>query len=412
MAGGGDVSNGSSPINPSRPKDGYAAGPPWIFKGRALYQLNLVKADVARQVVPPELKLVEAFGYTLGGVYYAQYDSSPAGKFDELVIIPGIVWDPPASCAWAAAVMVDSASARDHGIKEVGLPSRFVSFNKKLLPAPQSVAHTAPLNSISSPPSTSPLNDPSASASPSPSSPSSHAPDKAPLQLLSRFINPWRKGRTQGLGGSREGGFLQVTVCDGGKEGRGGGRGGREKEGKGLEEGSVRLGEPMFELHMKVPSLKELAAVSHLPSIKMSLPSFSGRTEAQPALLKYSCDLSCRVSLMPPATTRISPAYRQRQTSPNSSADALRDSVTSSKDQTAGRKSQDVVVEVLSGRPLIAMCFEGMEMRVEAPTRVLLPATTVMRELKARDIVVATSSLQFEVKDSVESPAEAEYKTA
>ncbi|CAI5987039.1 unnamed protein product, partial [Closterium sp. NIES-64] len=232
----------------------------------------------------------------------------------------------------------------------------------------------------------------------------------APLQLLSRFVNPWGKGRTQGLGGSREGGFLQVTVCDGGRGGRGGGRGGREKEGKGEEVGSVRDGAPMFELHMKVPSPKELAAVSRLPPIKMSLPSFSGRTEAQPALLKYSCDLSCRVSLMPPATTRISPAYSY--TSPTGASDSFTDSVTSSKEQNASRKSQDVVLEVLSGRPLIAMCFEGMEMRVEAPTRVVLPATTVPREVKACDVVVTTTSLQFEVKNSIESPFVADYKTA
>ncbi|CAI7804786.1 unnamed protein product [Closterium sp. NIES-54] len=396
MAGGSDVSNGSSPINHSRPKDGYAAGPPWIFKGRALYQLNLVKADVARRVVPPELKLVEVFGYTLGGVYYAQYDSSPAGKFDEL------------------------------------------------LPSPQSATHTAPLNSTPSSPSTPPLNDPSASSSSSPSSSSSsssssHAPAKAPLQLLSRFVNPWGKGEAQGVGGSREGGFLQVTVCDGGRGGGGGGRGGRAKEGKGEDGGSVRDGEPMFELHMKAPSLKAYAlaqpssthsssqqpahsalpnppcpiylAHSSLPhpttpvppclaspfwstqplspvaAQRLSLLSQSrlhvtpGRTEAQPALLKYSCDLSCRVSLMPPATTRISPAYRQ--TSPASVAATLSESVTSPKELIAGKKSQDVVLEVLSGRPLIAMCFEGMEMRVEAPTRVVLPAMTLPKEDKA-----------------------------
>jgi hypothetical protein len=64
----------------------YGDGPPWIFTGRALYQLHLVKAEVARHFIPPELKLVQAFGYTLGGLYLAHYDSSPAGIFDE-------VWD-------------------------------------------------------------------------------------------------------------------------------------------------------------------------------------------------------------------------------------------------------------------------------------------------------------------------------
>jgi hypothetical protein len=40
----------------------YGDGPPWIFTGRALYQLHLVKAEVARHFIPPELKLVQAFG--------------------------------------------------------------------------------------------------------------------------------------------------------------------------------------------------------------------------------------------------------------------------------------------------------------------------------------------------------------
>ncbi|KAK8605696.1 hypothetical protein V6N13_102470 [Hibiscus sabdariffa] len=58
--------------------------PPWIFKGSALYQLHLVKAETARAFIPKELRLVEAFGYTLGGFFLANYDHSPAGVFDEV----------------------------------------------------------------------------------------------------------------------------------------------------------------------------------------------------------------------------------------------------------------------------------------------------------------------------------------
>jgi hypothetical protein len=65
----------------------------------ALYQLHLVKASTARAFVPPELRLVEAFGYTLGGMFLARYHDSPAGEFDELVVIAGIAWNPPTSCA-------------------------------------------------------------------------------------------------------------------------------------------------------------------------------------------------------------------------------------------------------------------------------------------------------------------------
>ncbi|CAK7336065.1 unnamed protein product [Dovyalis caffra] len=74
--------------------------PPWRFRGRhayptsilyALYQLHLVKAETARAFIPKELKLVEAFGYTLGGFFLASYEDSPDGAFDELVVIAGHV---------------------------------------------------------------------------------------------------------------------------------------------------------------------------------------------------------------------------------------------------------------------------------------------------------------------------------
>lgn len=50
----------------------------------ALYQLHLVKASTARAFVPRDLRLVEAFGYTLGGMFLARYHDSPAGEFDEV----------------------------------------------------------------------------------------------------------------------------------------------------------------------------------------------------------------------------------------------------------------------------------------------------------------------------------------
>ncbi|NP_001137126.1 uncharacterized LOC100217307 [Zea mays] len=110
---------------------GYKHGPPWVFKGSALYQLHLVKASTARAFVPRDLRLVEAFGYTLGGMFLARYHDSPAGEFDELVVIAGIVWNPPTSCAWAARVLVNSVEACRHGRKEVGLPSHVATFSSK-----------------------------------------------------------------------------------------------------------------------------------------------------------------------------------------------------------------------------------------------------------------------------------------
>lgn len=116
-------------VQEGKPPPGYSK-PPWHFKGSALYQLHLVKAETARAFIPKEFKLVEAFGYTLGGFFLASYDDSPAGIFDELVVIAGIVWNPPTSCAWAARVLVNSHEACVHGQKDVGLPSQVARFSK------------------------------------------------------------------------------------------------------------------------------------------------------------------------------------------------------------------------------------------------------------------------------------------
>ena len=68
---------------------GAQASDRWFVVGSApassaLYQLHLVKASTARAFVPRDLRLVEAFGYTLGGMFLARYHDSPAGAFDEV----------------------------------------------------------------------------------------------------------------------------------------------------------------------------------------------------------------------------------------------------------------------------------------------------------------------------------------
>ncbi|GFQ08412.1 hypothetical protein PHJA_002985200, partial [Phtheirospermum japonicum] len=92
--------------------------------------------ETARAFIPKDFKLVEAFGYTLGGFFLANYEDSPVGKFDELVVIAGIVWNPPTSCAWAARVLVNSDKARAHGLKDVGLPSQVATFTKSVTALP------------------------------------------------------------------------------------------------------------------------------------------------------------------------------------------------------------------------------------------------------------------------------------
>ena len=215
---------------------------PWRFTGRALYQLNLVRSSEARKHVPKDLKLVELFGWTLGGVYLARYDDSPAGTFDEMVALGGLVWNPPTSCAWAARVLVNSKEARQHGVKTCGLPSHFVDFNDELDRAPERHGwwkDTRP---------------------------------ESGLARAERFVKGgWKNALRKNDEAPKETkGGERVVVRDG----------------KGAELCSLALPHA-------APSLPG-------PRIKMFLPSFSGRTDTCPNLLKYSLELNANVRLSAP----------------------------------------------------------------------------------------------------------------
>lgn len=215
---------------------------PWRFTGRALYQLNLVRSSEARKHVPKDLKLVELFGWTLGGVYLARYDDSPAGTFDEMVALGGLVWNPPTSCAWAARVLVNSKEARQHGVKTCGLPSHFVDFNDELDRAPERHGwwkDTRP---------------------------------ESGLARAERFVKGgWKNALRKNDEAPKETkGGERVVVRDG----------------KGAELCSLALPHA-------APSLPG-------PRIKMFLPSFSGRTDTCPDLLKYSLELNANVRLSAP----------------------------------------------------------------------------------------------------------------
>ncbi|KAG5249629.1 protein NEOXANTHIN-DEFICIENT [Salix suchowensis] len=191
--------------------------PPWIFKGSALYQLHLVKSETARAFIPKEFRLVEAFGYTLGGFFLASYEDSPAGFFDELVVIAGTVWNPPTSCAWAAKVLVNSGDACDHGRKKVGLPSQVAKFSKKITAVPR--------------------------------------------RRKSKFSGFLDKIDCMDVLVTETNGPSTIDICN-------------------------------INLTTLVPGMKFDKWKG--PAIKMSLPSFSGRTEYNPNLLKYSCNIECR----------------------------------------------------------------------------------------------------------------------
>ncbi|XP_077227595.1 protein NEOXANTHIN-DEFICIENT 1 [Tasmannia lanceolata] len=289
----------------TKPSSGYANGPPWLFKGSALYQLHLVKADIARAFIPKHFRLVEAFGYTLGGFFLAHYDDSPAGNFDELVVIAGIVWNPPTSCAWAARVLVNSNEACRHGRKDVGLPSHVARFSKRVV-----------------------------------------ATTNRPGSRSNGFLNVMGMGPT--FCNPKEHTEIQVNEFEGS-----------------ASTSLCNINLPAAELKLK-SNEKWLG-----PPIKMSLPSFSGLTEHNPHLLKYSCQIECRVRPVEPA--KISGP----NTTPRNDQDIspINPDFYSS-DLTNGASPENNVlkrtISVLLSKPILALEFNSLKMQVEAPSVVTL----------------------------------------
>ncbi|CAN6298909.1 unnamed protein product [Urochloa humidicola] len=263
------------------PCAGYQHGPPWVFKGSALYQLHLVKASTARALVPRDLRLVEAFGYTLGGMFLARYHDSPAGAFDELVVIAGIVWDPPTSCAWAARVLVNSVEACRHGRKTEA-----------------SVLGSRPL--------------------------------------------------------VKSNGFLSVlgigsTVPE--QENR------REIE---ISETKGSSTKHLCNISMPLTGSHNMHYKWMGPAIRMSLPSFSGQTKDHPDLLKYSCQVECRVRPVSPA--RI---WNPRTTEPQECSDGNINSAGPKVLADSDARSESI--SVLLSKPIFALEFSSLRMHVDAP---------------------------------------------
>ena len=90
------------------------------------------------------------------------------------------------------------------------------------------------------------------------------------------------------------------------------------------------------------------------PRISLSLPSFSGLTADSPGLLQYACDMMTNVRICRPA--RLSFAL------PDEDASAQQPKKLGDAEATP-----ENLQAVLSGRPLITICFDNFVMSVGEP---------------------------------------------
>ncbi|XP_059634011.1 protein NEOXANTHIN-DEFICIENT 1 isoform X2 [Cornus florida] len=288
-----EVKETTTEVKETKSCSGYEK-PPWVFKGSALYQLHLVKSETARAFIPKEFRLVEAFGYTLGGFFLASYDDSPAGSFEELVVMAGIVWNPPTSCGWAARVLVNSDEACFHGRKDVGLPSQVAKFSKRITEIPRQ--SNSKINGL--------LNM---------------------IGLGSTVSSPKNCKNVQV---SEIKGPVATDIC------------------------AINLG-------IAVPEQNPNKFLG--PVIKMSLPSFSGRTEYNSNLLKYSCQIECRMRPVHPAKVlgpSLIPKNDAEQSSEWQNSDFM-DPTT----REVGEKERNLSISVMLSKPILALEFNCLKMQ-------------------------------------------------
>ncbi|KAG6534416.1 hypothetical protein ZIOFF_008302 [Zingiber officinale] len=251
-----------------------------LFTNEALYQLHLVKAEIVRAFIPKEFKLVEAFGYTLGGLFLAHYDESPAGVFDEVSSLHFL---------WASRVLVNSHEACRHGRKEIGLPSHVAIFSKKNRKALEQPLNKSQISSIHP-----------------------KLEDDKEIQVLEMEDTS------------------QISICN-----------------------------------ISLP----IAGYSWMgPKIKISLPSFSGQTVYNPNLLKYSCQVECRVRAVEAAKISRLMIAKATITEPENSFDNFKAKEKKLGDRLATEDvGRDQSIEVLLSKPVMALEFNFLKMQVEAP---------------------------------------------
>ena len=98
---------------------------PWSFSNaRVLYQPTLVRTSAARAVTPRDgLTLLSLFGYTLGGVFVVDWTESPVGPYREVAVLSGLVARGLSIGAWASHIVVTTPASFGRGRAVFGLPT-------------------------------------------------------------------------------------------------------------------------------------------------------------------------------------------------------------------------------------------------------------------------------------------------
>ncbi|YAF95204.1 MAG: acetoacetate decarboxylase family protein [Nodularia sp. CChRGM 3473] len=110
---------------------------PWTLVGEAIQTLHLVNIDQVRSptvgrslsLVPPELNIISIWpGKTLGGIYLARYKSGSVLQYNELIVVPAVVFYQGKIGVWISHIYVDNADSVAGGREIWGLPKELADF--------------------------------------------------------------------------------------------------------------------------------------------------------------------------------------------------------------------------------------------------------------------------------------------
>lgn len=116
-----------------QPNDGQVAYPPapWRLRGAAVCLFQTVEIGRARDLVPPEVSIFPIFpGKTLGGLYLARYREGSALTYNELIVIPALIWRRGRIGAWVSHIYVDDTASVAGGREIWGLPKERAAFER------------------------------------------------------------------------------------------------------------------------------------------------------------------------------------------------------------------------------------------------------------------------------------------
>ena len=102
---------------------------PWFLNGPIHLACNLIDVKRARPAIPPELDIIQVWpGLTLGGLYWAAYQTGSIISYHELIVTSALVRYGGKVGSWISHIYVDNEDSLHGGLDIWQLPKQLACF--------------------------------------------------------------------------------------------------------------------------------------------------------------------------------------------------------------------------------------------------------------------------------------------